>query len=91
MSLRLLEPVNYAGTAGVLLVRGLQWELNNAFIAEDWNRVRRLDQSCSALIEKVILANNGDACAIAEALSELKGVYASLIVRCRRELAAMAY
>jgi hypothetical protein len=91
MGLRLVEPVKYAGQAGVLQVRRLQRELNKALNAEDWDQVRRLDQTCALLIDKVILANESDSQAIAEALNELKGVYASLIVQCKREVASMAH
>lgn len=91
MQLHLVEPVNYAGHAGVLHVRSLQSALNKALAAEDWDQVRRLDQTCAILIDKVIDANEHDAAAIALALNELKGVYASLIVQCKREVASMAH
>ncbi|HOY23499.1 MAG TPA: hypothetical protein PK002_10115 [Cellvibrio sp.] len=91
MGLRLVAPVIYSGQAGVLHVRRLQSALNSALNAEDWDQVRRLDQACALLIDRVILANENDAQAIAEALNELKGVYASLIVQCKREVASMAH
>jgi len=91
MQLHLVEPVNYAGQAGVLQVRGLQNALTEALEAEDWDQVRRLDRSCEMVIDRVISANKDDTKAIAEALNELKGVYASLIVQCKREVASMAH
>lgn len=91
MQLQLVEPTNYVGQDGILQVRSLQQALNLALAAEDWERVRRLDQTCAAVIDKVIYANEGDTKAIADALNELKGVYASLIVRCKREVALMAH
>lgn len=91
MQLHLVEPIDYVGQAGVLQVRGLQNALNAALAVEDWEQVRRLDQSCAILIDKVICANERDAQAIAAALNELKGVYASLIVQCKREVASMAH
>ncbi|GGY70060.1 hypothetical protein GCM10011613_13070 [Cellvibrio zantedeschiae] len=91
MRLQLVEPIDYAGQAGVMQVRSLQHALNVALEAEDWEKVRRLDQSCAVVIDKVIFANEGDTKAIAEALNELKGVYASLIVQCKREVALMAH
>jgi flagellar protein FliT len=91
MGLRLVESVRYSGQAGVLQVRRLQNDLNKALEAEDWDQVRRLDQTCALLIDKVILANEHDAQAIADALNELKGVYASLIVQCKREVASMVH
>ncbi len=91
MALRLVESVDYSGKAGVLHVRRLQQALNRALAIEDWDQVRRLDQACEQLIDKVILANRNDPHAIAEALNELKGVYASLIVQCKREVASMAH
>ena len=91
MSLCLVEPVIYSGQAGIMQVRYLQIELNKALKAEDWDQVRRLDRVCVLLIDRVILANEIDSQAIAEALNELKGVYASLIIQCKREVASMAH
>ena len=91
MTLRLVEPITYSGQGSVLQVRRFQNELNNALSTEDWDQVRRLDQVCILLIDRVIQANGSDPKAIAEALNELKGVYASLIVHCKREVASMAH
>ena len=91
MPLHLVEPINYVGQAGVLQVRSLQNALNAALESENWDLVRRLNQSCAILIDKVICANEGDVKAISKALNELKGVYASLIVQCKREVASMAH
>jgi hypothetical protein len=91
MQLHLVETINYAGQAGVLQVRSLQTALSAALEIEDWDQVRRLDHSCAVLIDKVICANKDDTKAIARALNELKGVYASLIVQCKREVASMAH
>lgn len=91
MQLHLVESINYVGQAGVVQVRSLQKALNLALEAEDWDQVRRLDQDCAALIDRVICANEHDAKAIAKALNELKGVYASLIVQCKREVASMVH
>ena len=88
MHLHLVESVNYTGPAGLLQVRGLQQELNAALAAKDWDTVRRLDRSCAAVVHKVISANKGDSKAIVNALSELKEVYASLLVQCKREVAS---
>lgn len=91
MQLHLVEAPSYVGNYGVLQVRHLQNALHDALAAEDWNQVRRLDQICAALIDKVIDANNDDSKVLALALNELKGVYASLIVQCKREVALMAH
>lgn len=91
MRMHLVEAVSYAGSAGIMQVRSLQSELDDALAAQDWDRVRRLDQSCAIVIDKVISANSGDSKAIADALNELKGVYASLIVQCKREVASLAH
>ncbi len=91
MSLNLVAPANYAGEAGVLHVRRLQTALTKALDEENWFQVRRLDQACAVLIDKVIEANQHDTQALAAALSELKGVYANLIVQCKREVASMAH
>jgi len=91
MQLHLVKPTNYAGEAGVLHVRRLQGELNKALAEENWSQVRRLDRACAMLIDKVIEANQDDKQALSAALNELKGVYANLIVQCKREVAAMAH
>jgi flagellar protein FliT len=91
MQLHLVKPAHYAGEAGILHVRRLQSELNKALAEENWSQVRRLDQACAVLIDKVIEANQEDKQSLAAALSELKGVYANLIVQCKREVASMAH
>jgi len=90
MNLRLLASPNYQGEAGVLAMRGLQRELTSALLADDWDKVRRLDSVCVLLIDKVIAANRDDKTTLVMALSELKGVYAGMIAQCQREVAAMA-
>jgi hypothetical protein len=91
MKLYALEPINYCGAAGITQLRNFQCELSAAFIAADWHRVRRLERSCSILMEHVIRANKGDLGAITAALVELKGVYESLLASCASEGAVMAY
>jgi hypothetical protein len=91
MQLHLIEPPSYVGQAGILQVRRLQCALDKALHAEDWDQVRRLDQTCAVLIDKVIGANQDDSRTLAIALNELKGVYASLIVQCKREVASLAH
>jgi len=91
MNLCLVQPVDYSGQSGVMQVRHLQQALTNALVLEDWDQVRKLDQTCAALIDKVIDANQNDEGALSKALNELKGVYASLIVQCKREVASMAH
>lgn len=91
MSLHLVKSVSYAGMSGVVQVRNLQAALNAALLREDWDAVRKLDQSCVVLIDKVIEANTEDGAVLAMALNELKGIYSSLIVKCKREVASMAH
>jgi hypothetical protein len=91
MSLRLVKSIEYSGQAGVIHVRHLQQALGEALAAENWAQVQKLDQTCAVLIDKVIAANQDDSSSLAQALSELKGVYASLIVQCKREVASMAH
>ncbi len=90
MALHLVATQDYSGTAGVLQVRNLQHELGMALANEDWTRVRRLDQTCLVIIDKVIAANKGDGNALVLVLSELKDVYAGLILQCHHEVAAMS-
>ena len=91
MQLHVVKPADYSGEAGIMHVRCLQNELNKALAEENWSQVRRLDQACAVLIDKVIEANQNDKQALVAALGELKGVYASLIVQCKREVASMAH
>ena len=90
MSLQLVADSDYAGMHGVLHVRHLQQALTDALQYEDWSRVRRLDQICAVLIDKVITANKGDRNALVMALGELKGVYSKLIFKCKHEVASIA-
>jgi flagellar protein FliT len=91
MAMRALREPDYSGMAGVMAVRSLQQALVRALQAEDWDRVRKLDQTCVVLIDKVIAANRDDGTSLAMALGELKGVYANLIIQCKREVASMAH
>lgn len=91
MSLQLAYSANYSGEDGLLQLRALQESLSKALEAEDWATVRRLDQRCTQLIDKVIDANKHDGKALYCALNELKDVYASLIVQCKCEVAAIAH
>jgi len=65
--------------------------MNTALEEQDWDRIRQLDQRCVMLIDRVIAANKGNPAAISDALKELKGVYASLIVQCKQEVASMVH
>ncbi len=85
MTLKLVKH-SYAGEAGITALRSVQRELNRALKAEDWKKIRQLDATCASLIEKVIAANQEDKSTLVRALSELKGVYANLIIRCHQEM-----
>lgn len=85
MSLSLVD-VSYAGEEGIAALRSVQQELNQAAQIEDWEKIRQLDAICANLIEKVIVANHADKSTLVRALSELKGVYANLIIRCHQEM-----
>lgn len=86
MTLKLVEDPSYKGEAGISALRAVQSELNAAVQMEDWGKIRQLDAICANLIEKVIAANHEDKSTLVRALSELKGVYANLIVRCHQEM-----
>lgn len=86
MAIQLVSAPEYRGQAGIMAMRALQQELNEALRAEDWDRVRHLDRICVLLIDKVISANRDDKSTLVCALRELKGVYAGLIVQCQREV-----
>jgi flagellar protein FliT len=85
MALKLVEN-SYAGESGIAALRSVQQELNQAAQLEDWEKIRQLDAICASMIEKVIAANQEDKSTLVRALSELKGVYANLIIRCHQEM-----
>lgn len=89
MSLQLVSAPCYEGGEGVAHVRQLQHALNEAVAQENWRLVRQLDSMCLILIDKVIAANKDDSRSLAMALSELKGVYANLIIQCKTEMLAV--
>lgn len=90
MALKILADLDYSGEAGVNQVRLLQQAISCALAQQDWLEVRRLDNACAALVDKVIAANNSDSRALVLALSELKGVYSNLITGCQQKVASMA-
>ena len=85
MKLTLID-ISYTGEAGISALRSVQHELNRAAQMEDWEKIRHLDAICANLIEKVIAANQEDKSTLVSALSELKGVYSNLIIRCYQEM-----
>lgn len=91
MAVTLVPEPDYSGTHGIMQLRVLQREMSAALHAGDWMKLRRLDQSCPLIVEKVIQANRhtGQAGLII-ALKELKAVYATVIDSCRQQVAAMA-
>jgi flagellar protein FliT len=86
MTLRLVPEPDYSGEAGVIAMRSVQQALTSALQHEDWERIRHLDRICTLLTDKVIAANRSDKAMLIRALSELKGVYASLITQCQQEV-----
>jgi len=70
-------------------VRQLAAALKVAFQAKDWAEVRRLDRSCSFLIDKVVHINKDESGDIKGALQELKKVYGVMLVLSRCELVSM--
>jgi flagellar protein FliT len=86
MTLKLVENPSYAGESGIVALRSVQQELNKASQQEDWEKIRQLDAICANLIEKVIAANQEDKSTLVRALSEIKGVYANLIIHCHQEM-----
>ncbi len=75
--------------AGVLQVRNLRRDLSLALEREDWLMVSRLDRACVVLVDNVIAASKDDSNALILALSELKEVYAGLLIECNHKVAAM--
>ncbi len=90
MSLQLVAPSDYTGTSGLHHLRRLQGDLAASLVNEDWRSIRRLDQSCHLIVDKVIAANTDDGIALILALVELKELYAQLVARCHSEVTAIA-
>jgi len=90
MTVQLVAEFDYQGANGLSLLRQMQRDMIDALQAENWQRVRELDQTCAALVERLIAANRADPSTLVQALGELKGVYANLIQQCQREVSAMA-
>jgi flagellar protein FliT len=90
MPLKLIEPIDYTGYNGVIQLRDLQVALSKALNTEDWSLVQQLDRICMVVIDKVIAANKDDLSALINALDELKGVYANLIMQCKCDMTSMA-
>ena len=91
MAVTLVPDPDYSGIHGIMQLRILQREMSAALHAGDWMKLRRLDQSCPLIVEKVIQANRHTSQAgLIIALKELKAVYATVIDSCRQQVAAMA-
>lgn len=90
MTVQLVAEPSYEGANGLSLLRQVQQDLFDALAAENWQRVRELDRTCAALVERVIAANRAEPSMLVGALRELKGVYASLIQQCQLEVSALA-
>lgn len=91
MSLTLVPEPDYSGVYGVKQLQNLQQEMRTALQANDWMKLRRLDQSCPVIVDKVLQANrHKNQAELITALTELKTIYATLIDTCRQHVAAMA-
>jgi hypothetical protein len=90
MAINLVPDPDYSGAEGIMQLHALQHELSAALHARDWVKLRRLDNSCGTLVNKVIKANRDDKEHLVVVLQELKHVYANLIESCQQEAAARA-
>ncbi len=91
MAVTLVPDPDYCGAQGVAQLRSLQREMMSALAAGDWLKLRRLDQSCPVIVERVIQANRQTGLVgLVHALKELKAVYATVIDTCRQQVAVMA-
>jgi hypothetical protein len=97
VKLQLVETLDYSGAAGVQQLRLLKDALIDAFMEENWEQVRGLDQACMALMYKVNLGSKNNQLALVNdravlilVLRELKKVYAIMIMQCRTKVGAMA-
>lgn len=90
MALRLVAEPDFCGETGLIHLRALQQELASAMRAQDWAKVRRLDKSCSRVVDKVIAASGDNKAELLVVLKELKKVYAWLIEECQQQATVLA-
>lgn len=92
MPLQLVKPPSYAGRNGIAHIRELQTALTKAVNADDWDEVRRLDQICMQVIDRVIAAHQAEnKTCLLSVLDELKDAYSIMIVQCKHEVASTAH
>ena len=80
------EP-SFEGEAGARQLRALQDDMAQALAQSDFERVRRLDQTASRVLDKLIAANPNNRQVVLNAMGDLKSVYADMIEHCRRQAA----
>ncbi|HEY7883734.1 MAG TPA: hypothetical protein VIC08_02185 [Cellvibrionaceae bacterium] len=83
MNLQLVTAPSLAGEAGVLQLQALQKDMARALANNDIDRVRQLDHTCAALLDKLVEANRDNRMLLTLALTDLKQVYANLINECQ--------
>lgn len=79
MALALVQQPDYRGVQGANFIYAFKEELVDAFEQGDWQKVRRLDQGCADLVDKVIAANADTSICVVQALKELRDFYAELL------------
>src|SRR5690625_7703455 len=89
MTVQLVAEPDYRGRNGISLLRQVQRDIIEALHAENWQRVRELDQTCAALVERMIAANLTDPSTLVSDLSEKKGVYAYINCQCQHLVFSM--
>lgn len=90
MSLQVMADIDYTGSAGIQQIMDMQQALIAALAEQNWLEVRRLDQACAALVDKVIAANRANTQALLPALNTLKKVYLHMLSGCQQKVASMA-
>jgi hypothetical protein len=91
MQLKLVAPVDYKSPEGIQEIDHLREALVTAFEDEDWEQVRKVDQACVALIDRVSVTHKKDRAALILALRELKSTYSRMIMQCQTKVVLMSY
>ena len=79
MALALVRQPDYRGVQGANCIYAFRDELVDAFEQGDWQKMRRLDQGCADLVDKVIAVNSDTSICVVQALKALRDFYAELL------------
>jgi len=71
-----------AGEGGIAQLQQLQADMRAALGAGDYSRVRQLDDTCTVVLDKLIMINREHPGALLQTMLDLKQMYADLLSEC---------